>query len=252
MASLKQPAAPSPASSSKAPSFLPTPGSSAASPLNPNLAPDVAARLAAIKERIASQQARVTNPYLSGSGTLPKKEEEFKKGGLNTVAAHPLLADLLPGRSGTPGLDEEKKPDILKGSKRERFGKTMAPKFTSVQANARLQSSASPAPQASKPTTMLIAPSANPYSTITPPTAEAKPDAPAERVVTRRAKPTLRFNQKGKYIQQAEVLRQEAKMDELRARIAEASRKAGLASEFEVLERNIKVGTSLICVGKLN
>jgi U4/U6 small nuclear ribonucleoprotein PRP3 len=235
---------------SKAPSFLP-PASSA--PINPNLAPDVAARLAAIKEKIANQQARSLNPYLSGSGALPKKEDEGdkKKGGLSTVAAHPLLADLLPGgsRGATPGSDEDRKSDLGKSSganRRDRFGKTMAPKFTSVQANARLAASASPAPQVAKPA-HLVAPSANPYTAAsTSALQEEKQDEELERAATRRAKPTLRFIQKGKYVQQAEALRQEAKMEALRARIAEASKKAGLSSEFEVLERNIKVTTSVI------
>jgi hypothetical protein len=93
----------------------------------------------------------------------------------------------------------------------------------------------------------LVAPSANPYTAAsTSALQEEKQDEELERAATRRAKPTLRFIQKGKYVQQAEALRQEAKMEALRARIAEASKKAGLSSEFEVLERNIKVTTSVI------
>jgi U4/U6 small nuclear ribonucleoprotein PRP3 len=61
-----------------------------------------------------------------------------------------------------------------------------------------------------------------------------------DALATRRRKATLHFNAKGKYIQQAEEQRKEAKMEELRQRIAEQSRKAGLDSEFDVLERNIK------------
>ncbi len=242
MASLgKTPGGATAAAPSKAPSFIP-PASGGAPAVNPNLAPDVAAKLAAIKEKIANQQARASNPYLSGSGAFPKKEEaERQKGGLSTVAAHPLLADLLPRAAGPGG--EDVKPNVHKtGGKRERFGKTMAPKFTSVQANARLVSTASPAPVA-KP--VVAAPSFNPYSaapSTSTPTEDAKADEHIERAAARRAKPTLKFVQKGKYIQQAETLRAEAKMDALRARIAEASKKAGLASEFEVLERNIKVG----------
>ena len=51
----------------------------------------------------------------------------------------------------------------------------------------------------------------------------------------------FRFNPKGKYVQMGNQLRQEAQLEELKQRIAESAKKAGLDSEFETLEKNIRV-----------
>ena len=64
--------------------------------------------------------------------------------------------------------------------------------------------------------------------------------APKERVGR-----SLRFNPKGKYVQIANQMRQDAQLEQLKQRIAESARKAGLDSEFETLEKNIRVSASL-------
>jgi U4/U6 small nuclear ribonucleoprotein PRP3 len=131
----------------------------------------------------------------------------------------------------------------------------MVPKFTSVKANARFAGAAAASTAEGKVPTIAprIAPSLNPYTSAgsaaatttasgsaSPATAQtAIPDLPSS-LFARRAKPSLKFNQKGKYIQRAEEMRHEAKMEALRQRIAENARKAGLDSEFEVLERSVK------------
>ncbi len=61
----------------------------------------------------------------------------------------------------------------------------------------------------------------------------------------RRPRRALKFAQKGKYIQRAEEQRAEQKMEELRQRIAENARKAGLEGEFDTLERSVKVCRNL-------
>ena len=60
--------------------------------------------------------------------------------------------------------------------------------------------------------------------------------APKERVGRQ-----FRFNPKGKYEQIANQIRQEAQLEQLKQRIAESARKAGLDTEFETLEKNIRV-----------
>jgi U4/U6 small nuclear ribonucleoprotein PRP3 len=60
--------------------------------------------------------------------------------------------------------------------------------------------------------------------------------APRERVGR-----SFRFNTKGKYVQMGNQMRQEAQLEALKQRIAESARKAGLDSEFETLEKNIRV-----------
>ena len=51
----------------------------------------------------------------------------------------------------------------------------------------------------------------------------------------------FRFNPKGKYVQIANQVRQEAQLEQMKQRIAESAKKAGLDSEFETLEKNIRV-----------
>ncbi|KAJ9116057.1 hypothetical protein QFC20_000729 [Naganishia adeliensis] len=191
-----------------------------------------------------------TNPYLAAARPSPPVDTPPVKPGLGSVAPHPLLADLTSGsRSGTPT-----------SSGKNRYA-PMVPKFTSVKANARFAGAAAAGATADPKAGMgvpRIAPSLNPYTaagaaaaaatiakspsgTASPSTAPATtiPDLPTG-LSARRARPTLKFNQKGKYIQRAEEMRHEAKMEALRQRIAENARKAGLDSEFEVLERSVK------------
>lgn len=257
---------PSPASASPSPAPSPPIAPPAA---GSNLTPDVTSRLAALKERIAAQQAKIGNlPSSSSVPTIPTQQPPANpylvaarpsptpvdapplKPGLGSVAPHPLLADLTSGtsRAGTPSTSSGK----------NRYA-PMVPKFTSVKANARFAGAASAGTKSvSDPKAGVglprVAPALNPYTsagsaaTPTPlgtasPTAAgsqpAIPDLPSS-LFARRAKPTLKFNQKGKYIQRAEEMRHEAKMEALRQRIAENARKAGLDSEFEVLERSVK------------
>jgi U4/U6 small nuclear ribonucleoprotein PRP3 len=52
---------------------------------------------------------------------------------------------------------------------------------------------------------------------------------------------TLRFNPKGKYVAQAAEIRREQQLEALKKRIAENAKKAGLDSEFDTLEKKLKV-----------
>ena len=66
-------------------------------------------------------------------------------------------------------------------------------------------------------------------------------DSGFEGVPKERAGRSFRFNPKGKYVQLGNQMRQENQLEALKQRIAESARKAGLDSEFETLEKNIKV-----------
>jgi U4/U6 small nuclear ribonucleoprotein PRP3 len=61
--------------------------------------------------------------------------------------------------------------------------------------------------------------------------------APRERGTGR----SFRFNPKGKYVQLGNEMRRENQLEALKQRIAESAKKAGLDSEFETLEKNIRV-----------
>ena len=132
------------------------------------------------------------------------------------MAAHPLLLD-----TSTPAPQ----------SKKDRY-KPMQPKFASIKANVRNAPTPPPAPVpvVQKET------SANPYAAGASAAAESGFEgAPKERVGR-----SLRFNPKGKYVQIANQVRQEAKLEELKQRIAENAKKAGLDAEFETLEKSIR------------
>ena len=78
----------------------------------------------------------------------------------------------------------------------------------------------------------------NPYASGS---AAAANDKGFEGAPRERSGRSFRFNQKGKYVQIGNQMRQQQQLEQLKQRIAESARKAGLDAEFETLERNIKV-----------
>ncbi|WVQ94518.1 hypothetical protein IAU59_001597 [Kwoniella sp. CBS 9459] len=202
----------------------------AALPPKPSMDSSIAERLAAAKARIEALNARAANPYLSGSGSMPKPASEPKstsQPGVTSIALHPLLMS----ESQKQGQGQEQVEKNEKKAMANRY-KTMAPKFTSVRANANIASSA--APSRGSP----AAPVLNPYAS-TSNVGSGSPAPEEERIATRRSK-KLHFSKAGKYVAQGDQLRNEQKMEALRQRIAEASRKAGLDSEFDTLEKSLK------------
>jgi U4/U6 small nuclear ribonucleoprotein PRP3 len=185
--------------------------------------PATAERIAAAKKRIEAMTARSSNPYLSGSGSMPKPDTAKPvPGAMSSIALHPLL---MGGQQGQEQPVEKNE----KRAMRDRY-KPMAPKFSSVKANvgAAPSSSGGQAPVSSA----VI----NPYaSSSTANPASDEPIAPARR--SRK----INFAPQGKYIEQGKQLRDEAKMEELKQRIAAQSKKAGLDNEFDTLERSLKV-----------
>lgn len=87
------------------------------------------------------------------------------------------------------------------------------------------------------PTPVPIEAKANPYASgSTGPIEGGFEGAPKDRHGR-----NFRFNPKGKYVQLGNQMRQEAQLEALKQRIAESAKKAGLDSEFETLEKNIRV-----------
>lgn len=152
-----------------------------------------------------------------GKGRKPA--EPAQQGAGLKMAAHPLLLD------NTPTAPQ---------SKKDRY-KPMQPKFASIKANVRNAPTPTPVP-----TPMSISPSpaiANPYAAGSAAAASTGFEgAPKERTGRQ-----FRFNPKGKYTQIANQIRQENQLEALKQRIADSARKAGLDSEFETLEKNIRV-----------
>ena len=103
-----------------------------------------------------------------------------------------------------------------------------------IQANARNAPTPPPAPTPVIP----IESRANPYAS-----GAATPDSGFEGAPKERVGRQFRFNPKGKYVQIGNQIRQDAQLEQLKQRIAESAKKAGLDSEFETLEKNIRVRT---------
>jgi len=78
---------------------------------------------------------------------------------------------------------------------------------------------------------------ANPYSSGP----SVVKDSGFEGAPKERTGRSFRFNTKGKYVQLGNQMRQEIQLEALKQRIAESARKAGIDTEFETLEKNIKV-----------
>jgi U4/U6 small nuclear ribonucleoprotein PRP3 len=133
------------------------------------------------------------------------------------MAAHPLLLD-----TSTPAPQ----------SKKDRY-KPMQPKFASIRANARNV----PTPPPALPPPPTVA-KENPYAAAA---ASASAETGFEGTPRERVGRSLRFNPKGKYVSLANQMRQDIQLEALKQRIAESARKAGLDSEFDTLEKNIRV-----------
>lgn len=101
-----------------------------------------------------------------------------------------------------------------------------------IQANARNAPTPPPAPTPTAP----IESKANPYAS-----GAAAPDSGFEGAPKERVGRQFRFNPKGKYVQIGNQVRQDAQLEQLKQRIAENAKKAGLDGEFETLEKNIRV-----------
>lgn len=169
-----------------------------------------AEKLASLKARVAA--AVGSSKAKAGVNISSHPAPVFARGGLN-VDLHPALQDL-----------GQYKPS-----------KNIAPKFATSIGNARLQAE-KPAAKAKKQLD-LAGPSAeetrnNPYfdNSLGGQTATLK----------NRHSKQLVFNQKGKYIQQANALRRQAALEAMKKRIAESSRKIGIDEDLDT-EKNYLV-----------
>ena len=106
------------------------------------------------------------------------------------------------------------------------------------QANTR--NAPSPAPHVPSPVPVAEV-KVNPYASKDAASGSFEGAAPKERTSR-----SLRFNQKGKYEAIANQMRRDAQLEQLKQRIAESARKAGLDSEFETAEKNIRVRAFLL------
>lgn len=179
---------------------------------------DIARRVSEAKRRVAEAQSKLAvkdNPYMSmpQNGKKSRPVEPSPQGAGLKMAAHPLLLETAP---------------VQPQSKKDKY-KPMQPKFASIKANIRT----APTPPPPPPPPPLVTPeSSNPYAAVVKDT--GFDGAPKERTGR-----TFRFNPKGKYVALGNQMRQENQLEDLKQRIAESARKAGLDGEMGV-EKAIK------------
>ncbi|KAI9847631.1 MAG: hypothetical protein M1837_002205 [Sclerophora amabilis] len=166
---------------------------------------------AAVKGPSASQQ-RTASPLPTYHSLEHEDGLTRARGGLD-VGLHPALL----GDSSQDGRSAKSR-------------QAMQPKFATTMANRRTESPAPSNKAGMKKQLDLSGPSAeetrsNPYfdASLGPQTATTK---------NRHAR-QLVFNQKGKYIQQANALRRQAALEEMKRRIAESSRRAGIDEDLD-------------------
>ena len=221
--------------------------------MDPELARKIAEARALVERMTQKKNQPVHNPYLvspdrtsssirllgtcadsscvlqSGGSAAPVEKAidpaVAARGGL-AMAAHPLLM-----QNNTPAVPE--------AARKDRY-RTMAPKFSTAKANARSATPSTPTLAADSPAPEAEAAEASPY--FDPRLANGSAGTLGKSHMGRgHARAGLRFNQKGKFVQLGEQIRAEARMEELKKRILESAKKAGLESELEDQAKVIKV-----------
>ncbi|KAF8537602.1 pre-mRNA processing factor 3-domain-containing protein [Trichophaea hybrida] len=190
-------------------------GSSQSPPIStpPPAAQSAAERLAAMRSRVANAVSRST-----ASATTP------------TTGRSSSSTSAISFRRDEPDPDEVTKArgglDIDTGSSR-RGKNAMQPKFATTMANRRSDVGKGSKPKKqldlSLPSTDLIDPTKNPYY---------DPNIAAKNLQPRRIPKSLHFNEKGKYIEQANALRRQEALEEMKKRIAAAARKVGIDEDM--------------------
>ncbi|KAF9009478.1 pre-mRNA processing factor 3-domain-containing protein [Cyathus striatus] len=208
----KQPGLPPKMVASRSPSISsgPTPATGSPAPGTPIVVDDLARKVAEAKRRVAEAQSKLAvkdNPYMSLAQMGKKRGtpvvEQTQQGAGLKMAAHPMLLDQTP---------------MFSQSKKDKY-KPMQPKFASIKANTRNIPTPPPAP--------------SPLF-LHPDLGTGFEGAPRERAGRR-----FNFNQKGKYVQLGNQMRQEIQLEDLKQRIAQSARKAGLDGDMGI-EKTIK------------
>ncbi|KDN48469.1 PRP3-domain-containing protein [Tilletiaria anomala UBC 951] len=199
-ASLSSPVCATPAAANARPQ-APAASAPATSAPAPN---DIAARIAAAKAKISRITGSAGVPQARLPPSAPVREER-------PTGIHPLL---LQGNKSQPA------PSSMK---------PMAPRFSTVRANAQAATQKRPGfPSSPAP------PEANPYLAAAEEVTAEGSSAPKGRSMHR----GFHFARPGRHIAEAEEMRREAQLEEIKKRIAESAKKAGLDGTGE--ERVLK------------
>ncbi|KAH6900948.1 small nuclear ribonucleoprotein hPrp3 [Coprinopsis sp. MPI-PUGE-AT-0042] len=245
-------------------SGTPRPGSGA--PGGGGITEDLARKVAEAKRRVAEAQSKLSvrdNPYMSIASQTKKKTNTPSSSAATPSSSTPAPQDAPPTGAGLnmaahPLLLSASTP-VLNQSKKDRY-KPMVPKFASIKANVRN----APTPTPSTPAPVIHTPPVlNPYSAVaagldgassTPPPGSSGTGTPAPSTVnaggpsfdaapppSQRIGRSFRFNPKGKYVAMGNQMRKDIQLEELKQRIAESAKKAGMEGVGgEGFEKGIK------------
>ncbi|KAJ5725467.1 uncharacterized protein N7483_006824 [Penicillium malachiteum] len=179
------------------------PAESSPSPAPPAPSPAMS-RLEQMKARVAAATAKANAPPQRSEAPAPYQQPQSfddeglskARGGLD-VGLHPaLLSDAAPEFRGSKSRQQSKGGRIPRGKQLDLSG----PSIEEIKNNPYFD------------------PSLDPKATV------AKP----------RQSRQLIFNEKGKYVQQAAALRRQAQLEDMKRRIAERARQAGIDEDMEV------------------
>ncbi len=184
-------------------------------------APSGLSKIEQLKARVAAATGKTTaaTQQRTASPMPIYQAPEFEdgpsraRGGLD-VGLHPALM----GDSGQDGRS-------AKGRQ------AMQPKFATTMANRRTESPA-PTSKQGKPKKQLDLSGPSAEETRSNPYFDASLGAQTATLKSRNSR-QLVFNQKGKYIQQATALRRQAALEQMKKRIAESSRRAGIDEDLD-------------------
>ncbi|KAH6891907.1 small nuclear ribonucleoprotein hPrp3 [Coprinopsis sp. MPI-PUGE-AT-0042] len=213
----------------------PRPGSGA--PGGGGITEDLARKVAEAKRRVAEAQSKLSvrdNPYMSIASQSKKKTNTPSSSAATPSSSTPAPQDAPPTGAGLnmaahPLLLSASTP-VLNQSKKDRY-KPMVPKFASIKANVRN----APTPTPSTPAPVIHTPPVlNPYSAED--RRSTPPPPPSQRIGR-----SFRFNPKGKYVAMGNQMRKDIQLEELKQRIAESAKKAGMEGVGgEGFEKGIK------------
>ena len=193
-----------------------------------------------------------SGPAPTGASSGMSKIEEFKA---RVAAATGKASLILQQRTASPaptyqpsafedgglsrargGLDVGLHPALLGDSgqdaKSSKGRQAIQPKFATTMANRRAESPG-PTTKSGKAKKQLDLSGPSAEETRSNPYFDASLGAKTATLKSRNSR-QLVFNQKGKYIQQATALRRQAALEQMKKRIAESSRKAGIDEDLDI------------------
>lgn len=246
-----------PAARPAIPSVVPAPPPSLPPEPAAGLDPDLTRKVAEARKKVMAMAEKAKNPYLVSSLFPEVTVQGAQMDHLQTGPAASTPASAGPSSAGIHPLLMAQETTATPYNRY----KPMVPKFATVKVSQA-------GPLASEYTdhrthaALFVTSQANFKQTPQPAPRYESPAAAAADAEDKRKNPyfdarlgegagprerahrSMKFNAKGKFIRLGEQARSEARLEELKQRIAESSRKAGLEDEMQTVEKQVRVRVS--------